>query len=58
MTEQELTRLEIETIERLKHCLSMDTTQAKFVINMVASFHTTRGGALYRINDYLDERGY
>lgn len=28
---------------------------AEFTIKMIASFHTTLGGALYRINDYLDD---
>ncbi|MCQ2739777.1 MAG: hypothetical protein MJ237_06075 [bacterium] len=29
-----------------------------FVINMVASFHSTRGGALYNMSDYLNAKGY
>ena len=27
---------------------------ANYVINMIASFHSTRGGAIYSIGDYLN----
>lgn len=29
-----------------------------FVIKMVSSFHTTDGGAYYRMQDYLSAKGY
>lgn len=55
MSDEELKEMERLTKQRLGNVLGMNEEQQKFVINMVASFHSTRGAALYNINDYLDK---
>lgn len=55
MNENELKLLEQSICMQLMHKLNMSKKAADFVINMTASFHSTRGGALYRISDYINE---
>lgn len=58
MNEIELAKLRKDTQERLENKVGMDEQSANFVINIMATCHTTLGGALYRINDYLDNKGF
>lgn len=54
MNEDELKLLEQSICMQLMHKLNMSKKAADFIINMTASFHSTRGGALYRISDYIN----
>lgn len=56
MNEQELERLEQNVKQRFRNNFDMSEHAIDFVINMVASFHSTRGGALYDIDDYFDRK--
>ena len=53
MNNQELKTYEAQVKQRLAEAFGMSEEAANKVVDMVASFHTTRGGALYRIDDYL-----
>ena len=57
MTEQELKTLRQETFDRLTNKLGMSHEQANFVIGLTKSYHCALGGALYAINDYMDNIG-
>lgn len=58
MREEELKALEEELKRRIgcRFDCSQETTD--FIVNMVASFHSCRGGALYRIDDYCRAHGF
>ena len=57
MSDEELKSYENDIKERLQREFRIEDDAVAFVINMVASFHSTRGGALYNISDYLDRKG-
>ena len=57
MTEQEMKSYENYIKEHLQREFRIDDEAVDFVINMVASFHSTRGAALYNISDYLERKG-
>ena len=52
--EQYIARLEKEVKERIHNAFGTTKEAEAFFVNMVSSFHSTRGGALMRISDYLD----
>jgi len=53
MREEELKALEEELKRRIGARFDCSRETTEFIVNMVASFHSCRGGALYRIDDYL-----
>ena len=57
MNEQELKKLENDVKNRIKNALGCNQETADFIVNMTASFHSTRGGALYQIDDYMNRKG-
>ena len=58
MNEQELKQLEKDIKTRIMSEFGCSKETADFIVNMTASFHSTRGGALYRIDDYMVVRGF
>jgi hypothetical protein len=57
MSDEELKSYENDIKERLQREFHIEDDAVAFVINMVASFHSTRGAALYNISDYLERKG-
>jgi hypothetical protein len=56
MNEKELKKYENDLRLRFRNNFDMSEEAISFVINMVASFHSTRGGACMNMHDYFDMR--